>query len=355
SKGWGYGYHYDAAGRLRRQDVQVQSRAWTLEQTLDPAGRPLSIQFPDGSRTTTTYDDAGVLESVDFTEVDGFGRRLVEVTSTAGDTRPSQLSLGPLTFAMQWTAEGLLTDRTAHIAAGQVDQESVERTAGRFVDGVSGQMAPIWDQSFTHDAAGQLVTAVGGYGAASFAYSEGGDLLEKSGLYYEYDGAGRVVRIAGGQGVTFAGTYDGGGRLTERQTAAGDDVLGYGARERLEEVKKDDVTIATFLYDHRGHRLYKEEAGVETFYIGENYEETVHAGGTQWTRYLHAPEGGFGTVSRGVEVGREGYPANGDQFFLTDYLGNVRRVFDGAGQLTTVVNYTPYGEMWHVDGPLSFR
>ncbi|MEO1366770.1 MAG: RHS repeat-associated core domain-containing protein, partial [Acidobacteriota bacterium] len=356
SKGWGYDYDYDAAGRVRRQDLRVHRRVWTLEQRFDPAGRPLSVRFPDGSETTTAYGDAGTLESVDFTEIDGVTRRLVEVTGRRADTRPSQVRLGPLTLSMEWTAEGLLDAREAHVPAGFVDQESVERTSGRFVDGVTGVLAPIWDQSFTHDAAGQLVAAAGGYGTETFLYSDGGDLLERGGLHYEYDASGRVVRVAAdGGGVPFSGAYDDGGRLVERHTALGHDVLRYGARERLEEVTRDGATVATFLYDHLGRRLHKEESGVETFYIGEDYEETVHAGGTQWTRYLEAPKGGFATVSRGVEVGREGYAANGDQFFLTDHLGHVRRVFDGAGQLGTVVNYTPFGEMWHVDGPLNFR
>ncbi|MEM1177284.1 MAG: RHS repeat-associated core domain-containing protein [Acidobacteriota bacterium] len=355
TKNWSYGYRYDAAGRLDRRDVQVLGRSWSIEQSLDPAGRPLWTRFPDGSRTTRGYGDAGVLRSVDFTEIDGVTRRLVEITGTLADTRPSVMTLGPLHLTMQWTTEGRQSGRSASTATGLVEQESLVRTAGRLVDGVVDGLTPAKSQTYTHDAVGQLVTAFGGYGPLDFAYSESGDLLLRGGLSYEYDAAGRAERVSGGGVAAFDGAYDDGGRLAVRQTPAGDDVLHYGARERLEEVERDGFRVAAFLYDHRGRRLYKEELGIETFYVDANYEETVHAGGTQWTRYVHAPEGGFATVSRGAAVGLGGYPADGDQFFLTDHLGSVRKAFDAGGQLSTALDYTPFGDVWSEVGPANFR
>ncbi|MEM6796522.1 MAG: RHS repeat-associated core domain-containing protein, partial [Acidobacteriota bacterium] len=359
SASYGFQYAYGPYGRLRETETRILGRTWFTRHERDPRGRALRSTLPDGSVLERTLGEFGDLAALDFTEVDGMRRRMLDVSGYLPSSKPTAADLGPLDFELAYTDGGALRQRRVFTDLEGLSQwHTLHRSAGYWVDGITDALDPAGGESFAYDSVEQLSSARGGYAAESFTYGQNGDVLSKNEVDFRYEG-GRLVQGLRGSEVAFEATYGPAGKTLTRLTEAGLDRLSYGARERLSEVRREDAggerILASFLYDHLGRRLYKKEAGVETFYVSRDFEQTVHSGGTQTTRYLRAPRGGFATVSRGAAVDLEGYPADGDQYVLTDHLGSVRMVFDAAGRRTARIDYTPFGEIWRQEGVARVR
>jgi YD repeat-containing protein len=113
--------------------------------------------------------------------------------------------------------------------------------------------------------------------------------------------------------------------------------LGYDAENRLIEVKKNSVVIATFVYDGDGKRV-KSEMGSETIlFIGSHFEfnDTTD----EVTKYCFAGATRIAMRKYIVPVSMQ------LEFLLGDHLGSTSLTTDSEGTKVSEIRYKPWGEI----------
>jgi len=111
--------------------------------------------------------------------------------------------------------------------------------------------------------------------------------------------------------------------------------LSYDAENRLTEVRKNNVVIATFIYDGDGRQVMSIMNGVTTTYAGQHYE----IAGTSITKYYFA-----GTMR--IALRKDGAL----RFVFGDHLGSSSIITSGMGVLTAQIMYKPWGEARYASG-----
>ena len=212
-------------------------------------------------------------------------------------------------------------------------------------------------QTFTYDGLGRLANAkaengaYGTYPIQSYNYnSASGNLMSKAGVSYSYSAsvsctAGtrtipHAVSAAGGN--TYG--YDCNGNQIQRVIGADTYVLTYDHENRLTQVTKNGVSVATFVYDGDGNRVKGVITnGPTTIYIGSHFE---WANGTP-VKYYSA-----GGTRVAMRIG-----TNAPSFLLGDHLGSTAITVSADGTKAAEMRYMPWGEQRYASGttPTSFR
>jgi YD repeat-containing protein len=107
----------------------------------------------------------------------------------------------------------------------------------------------------------------------SYAYSSSaGNLSSKAGVSYAYNDTAHkhaVTHLGGVQKYW----YDSNGNMTQRIAGSDTYTLTYDYENRLTQVKKNGVTVATFVYDGDGNRVRGAiVGGATTAYVGNHFE-----------------------------------------------------------------------------------
>jgi RHS repeat-associated protein len=261
--------------------------------------------YPDGETLTYSYHSQGALNSVTSnlgtyvysTGYDAAGRILQRRLGGATNLRVDY------TYFDWTTPNG--AGRLKGITAGTNDQPTSLLDL-RYYTGTdtskydpTGNLLNIYDyklsnpqtQTFTYDSLNRLTSAQasggteGVYGAELYTYDALGRLSSKTGVgSYGYPSSGKV------HAVTHLNTvqkywYDNNGNQTKRILGGDTYDLTYDPENRLTQVKKNSVVIATFVYDGDGRRVKQTLGGATTAFVGEYYEagssvrKNYHAGG----------------------------------------------------------------------------
>ncbi|WP_229076642.1 DUF6531 domain-containing protein [Actinoplanes sp. DH11] len=188
---------WDRAGRLIENDRD----GLVLRRRYGADGERTALVQPDGSATTYTYDDGGLLSGLSngltgplAVTRDALGR-VVAVTAADGRQATWEYA-GP---DLAGYASGGRTTRLTRDAAGRIVSDGVRD----YRYDAAGQLIGAGGRVLAYDAAGRLVRD----GDRRFDYDAAGQL---TGSGYEYDGSGRRVREPSGR----AYEWDGFGRLT---------------------------------------------------------------------------------------------------------------------------------------------
>jgi RHS repeat-associated protein len=117
--------------------------------------------------------------------------------------------------------------------------------------------------------------------------------------------------------------------MTSSITGTNTYTVTYDAENRLKEVKRNGVVIASFGYDGNGQMVTATVGVTTTYYVG-NYFERVN--GITHTYYCHA----------GKRIAmREGSTL---YWLLSDHLGSTAMVVKATGPITGQLRYKAYGE-----------
>ncbi|MFP4514090.1 MAG: RHS repeat-associated core domain-containing protein, partial [Acidimicrobiales bacterium] len=175
-------YTHDPAGRVATltNELGITDYTWT------PGGRQESIERPNGTTTSHSYDPAGRLVGVDHTGSDGTIASFDYTLDAAGNRVGVDTHTGSETYVVD---------------------ELNRLTQATYADGTS--------ESFGYDPAGNRTSHTDPDGTTTYSYDPAGQLDSSSGpdgeLTYDHDPAGRLTAIS--DGTTY--TYNTAGQLTE--------------------------------------------------------------------------------------------------------------------------------------------
>jgi YD repeat-containing protein len=160
-----------------------------------------------------------------------------------------------------------------------------------------------------------------------------GNLATKADVTLTYNDAAHVHAVTSAGSNTYS--YDANGNQTTRIIGSDTYTLLYDAENRLVEVKKNSVTMATFVYDGDGRRVKSVMDGETTYFVGAHYELT----GSTVTKYYFAGAARIAmrkyTIPQSMSV----------EYLLGDHLGSTNLTTDANGTKVSELRYKPWGEI----------
>ncbi|HMH49282.1 MAG TPA: kelch repeat-containing protein [Candidatus Acidoferrum sp.] len=361
-------YHYDAMDRLdQRTDPLTHAETYhydkngNVDQFTDRKGQTTTFTYDGLNRRTattspgitTTYGwDAGnrltqAVDSVGGTVTNAFDDldRLTGQTTALGtvsypgyDSLGRRLQMqvpGQTLVAYQWDPASRLTQitqGTAQVTFGYDDAN--RRTSLTLPNGVV--------TTYGYDVASRVASLIytngtGELGRLTYAYDAAGNRAKTGGSFARtllppavasatYDSANRQM----GFGDKTLG-YDLNGNLTNITEPAGQTVLTWDARDRLNALSTPTPMNAAFVYDGFGRRGARTVNGGTTQFLYDGADIVQEAVGAGTTNYL-----------RGLGID-EAFVRNGTEYYIADAVGSTIELTNGAGTVATEYSYEPFG------------
>jgi len=144
--------------------------------------------------------------------------------------------------------------------------------------------------------------------------------------------------------------YDGNGNLVKKTTINGDTIWNYeyDLLSRLTEVRKNDRTVAEYLYDAAGLRLMKTDDSGVTYYVFDlNGQVLYEQENRDYLEYIYVLGKHFARIDGNLDNS-----ITKKYFYHTDHLGSTVLVTDETGQQVWSAEYTPFGGEHSTEGEL---
>ncbi len=297
-------YQYDALNRV----AAVTNAAGVTTYSYDRSSRPTEILYPNNTRVSRFYDDAGrvsvIGNSLNGSQVSRFeytydenGNRSMQVESNGGPAETTIYNYDSLDRLVQVEYPDVPAGLGTTVEYGY--DAAYNRVSENVVN--STTLAVLEDRAYTYNARNEL---------SSIA-----DLSDPNlNVSYSYDENGNQVQ----------------------KTQAG--LLSnyiFDARDRLRRVTIGGSTVGEFLYDHRGRRIEKVgDRGVERY----SYDDTkvltqFDAAGQTIAKF------DYGATSL-LSLDHE---SEGLAFYLTDVLGSVVGLTTISGTVQARYQYDAFG------------
>lgn len=355
SNGTVYEFDYDAYGNQSKIALTLDDQTHTFQKTYTPTQLLQQLVFPDGSVQSNTYTAGGHLQAVHLND-QGTGDQEFSTYQNFSAYGAPQL--------VQY--HNGTSDLYTYNTVGQIGTRMLKAKNGTallhheyawnelsLLQGIGDKLANQKSQGFQYDQAGRLVQATGAYGTLNYAYDLAGNVLDKNGIHYTYDGHQVVEGTQNGNQMMTA-NYD------DRGNMQGADWHGQSAQFEYDgEGQLRAVGGVHFTYDYSGRRLSKHASdGVVTYYVSPYYEVVVFPDGSvQHTKYLKDVYGTFAVVTTAPDDTHHqaGIPAPGTLYVHKDMLNSVLAQTDASGAVVTTLEYLPFGEIYNVQGSVTWR
>jgi RHS repeat-associated protein len=289
-------YSYDVYGKLL---TVTDSRDRTTTMTYDVVNRLATKTLPNGVKTTYGYDDLDRITSLVYAKADGSVLASETYTRNLGG-EPSKVVREDGTYTLyEYDAAVRLSKETSYTVAG-VAVKSI---------------------AYSYDLDGKRTRKVDNLGSQDYAYNANGQLV-----------------TAGVNGYT----YDADGRLNTVTKASGTVTLGHDAYDHLTQVTSNGVTTQ-YRYDAEGNRIGEVSTnGSKNYLVAPNLgnglastDLVTDGSGNVVSDYVY---GGSSIIAR--------LDANGDPlYYLTDSMGSVIGLVDGAGNIQSRIVYDGFGNV----------
>jgi RHS repeat-associated protein len=324
-------YRYDTVGRKIAETVNYGSFALSYAYAYYPNGQKKSFTAPDGVTYTYTYDAASRLDSV-------------------------QLPVGAISFsAHRWSLPtkvslpGGVVQSYEYDSLMRINQIDVKSLAG----------TSVYRLGLTYNKSGQITSRADDAGTLTYAYDNGYRLTDVSAggqplEHYTLDavgnrltdiGASRTWQYGDNHELMSVGAasfeYDANGDLVRRTDTSGVTRYIRDVAQRL--VRVEDATghvFARYYYDPYGRRLWKEAAGVRTYfqYADEGLTGEYNATGKQLAAYGYLADSTWGTAPLFIR-------RDGEYFFVhNNELGAPQKLTRLDGSVVWSARYSSFGQ-----------
>ncbi|GAA0893873.1 hypothetical protein GCM10009122_35530 [Fulvivirga kasyanovii] len=377
--GFYYTYTYDRLGNPDSTTLYLDRESYTQVQTYNPDQSVASLVFPDEAVQSYHYTPEGLLESITLLDAGAsastsqsliqyqqYDARNEVLKALYGNQVSEQYAYSPI---------GKLISYSLKQGSGaSISDKRYQWNDALQIHTINDLVDPAYDQTYTYDPTGRLLTAEGIYGNKTYAYDHSGNLTLKDGTIFSYENYQVMLGTsqANATDTIFAAQYDPIGNRKLSQVNEGGHtasyVYQYDAFNQLRQVEKDGRLLYTYLYDHEGRRVRKTNftSNVISTYASPNFEVTQYADSTVYTKNILNEDGLIATISqqksstdRAVqEVDRStGLPQSGTLYFHQDHIGNTRLTTSGQGTVSSQLEYLPYGQIYQPEssGPDNFR
>lgn len=283
-EGW-VKFGYDVRGRVERvtRHLNKTGKNYVVQYEHNDVGNPIELTYPNNVASL----------SYEYTS----GGKLERIVSSSGTGGQHQFYLAdPSNEVNQLTrmryGNNVTTDWSYYALSGRLQNILVSRSGTVFQD-----------LTYQHYANGDLAavtdnTSAGGSGSGTFSLIQYDDLqrltsyqdVDGQSYQFDYDSIGNMLlngeqgggaydyptngvqphAVLSANGNTYL--YDANGNMTQRNTAAGNQVLRYDEQNRLVEVT-NGASVVRFGYDYAGNRLWREANGELSLWIEGVYEE----------------------------------------------------------------------------------
>lgn len=326
-------YSYDGLGRKTQESVIYEP--FTLKYNYEyPNAWERTFAGPDKTAITYKYDGAYRLRSV---QIPGQGEISYDdyrwnSPGTAALPGGSTVKYGydPLMQLASIQAENpghstMMNRVYVYSPAGNIEKKNTEH--GNYVyqyDNIyrletATNPSPLSPEAYTYDDLGNRVTASDVPG--NWVYNKNNELSSYNGVSFIYDDNGNMTKKT--VGPQYA-TYD------------------YNVEDRLEVVKdKTGTVIGRYGYDPFGRRLWKEVAGVKTyfFYSDEGLIGEYDASGSEIRSYGYVLGSEWTTAPLYQKTVGVYY------WYLNDHLGTPQKIVDNSGAVVWSAVYDSFGNV----------
>ncbi len=303
---------YDDYGNRDSIVFSLGGTDYITTQEFDPNHRVDAMTWPDGSVMKYAYQLDGHIDSVLVDDAsDGQSGNFTayaryENYSALGQATQIQYGngvVGDFDYFNSGLMDSLqLTGPTGDNLLEQVFNRNYRNqlTAVQNLDSASAA----WSQVFDYDAAGELTTANGGYGAYNYSYDAAGNMTSKQGTSWSYSGF-QVTSGMVGQDTVSSLKYDAMGNLSSKASNGTSYSYQYNQLQQLTGLSRNDSAVYRFAYDHEGRRISRADSVDQSiiYYVSPTFEVTVDlaAGDTLYTKYVKGASGLIASITSAAE------------------------------------------------------
>jgi RHS repeat-associated protein len=299
----GYSY-YGNSLKKSYTDPAGRTRSWTY----DKAGRPTGLNLGATGEVTTNSYTWNQPEKI--TLPGGSTRNFIynQVQELTGVTTKDPGSNPVIDYTY------------TRASNGRVDAKKTEHGDYTYgydaADRLTAAKSPRGDEAYTYDGLGNRKTS-----------SEYGD--------WSYDVNNRLTSY----GDTTLG-YDDHGNLISKTTGASVTAFSYTADNRLQQVQKNNSTVASYGYDPFGRRLWKEVGGTRTYfhYNDEGLAGEYDASGNELRTYGYNAGSPWSTDPLFVQENDQYY------WYQNDHLGTPQKIIAQNGVTVWSAKYDAFGK-----------
>jgi RHS repeat-associated protein len=330
-------YTYDDAYRKTTETTDYGAFIKTNTYTYNDNGTKKTFTGPDGITYTYTYDDNNKISSVTIPDQGSITWpnytwiRPQSITLPGGSQKayaydslmrvkdittkdPGQNNI--LHYQYDYDRMDNITDKETEHGTYTYQYDNLYRLTNT-------DSPTIQNEAYTYDAVGNRITSA--QTQNDWTYNQNNELETNDDTTYEYDANGNMIRKTVNTVVT---NYI------------------YSEEDRLTEVRDgSDTLIASYYYDPFGRRLWKEVAGLKTYFhytdeglIGE-YDST----GTELKTYGYTPNSTWTTDPLFMKENGTYY------FYQNDHLGTPQKLTAINGAVAWSATYESFGKA-QIDG-----
>lgn len=262
---------YDARGRMVNESKTIDGQTFITRWGYNSADLATTTTYPDGEIVTSTYNERMLLDKltgtdsyVQSTTYDSAGRMDVR---TFGNTTQTDYDY------YSWDMQG---GRLHYLKSGTIGAPASLQNLNYAYD-AAGNVSNITNilaneiNTYDYDPLNRLTSWNLNGTPEYYTYNAAGNLDVKAGVDLNYTDTNHVhavTDIAAAQKYW----YDQNGNQITRKVGADTYNLLYDAENKVTQVKKNSVSIATFVYDGDGRRVKSVINGVTKRYVNALYE-----------------------------------------------------------------------------------
>jgi len=305
-------YQYDSYGRIKEKTLTFEGKSYTTGYAYNPLGKVTLKTYPDQSELQTTYYDDGNVYQLKLKDAALADPEFITYATFSDYTALGQPQIITYKNTLQGSysydaANGLLSehklDRTIVESPGNAPPALIHKKYGWNPFLELSSIIDLTDvtknQTFGYSGVGRLISATGPYGqnraqtTIGYQYDPGGNISSMNQVAF-INNRGRGLassnRLIRTDGSVKNLEYDSNGNTVTKNDAGGKWTYSYDAENRLTAVKKNDLLVRSFVYDHQG-QLIKDFTvnGGGKVYISGSY--LLNADRSKHTKFINGPDG----------------------------------------------------------------